>query len=122
MRIVCLPHIKKNNNILKLGNNNYPLIINEAYTELEAIIINTIIYTIKNNKTGDVVGTANITRGGLEDDYLSIKMNDGKEFTTNNLWYQGVIPDYFKSKIPDNAEFVETPEAVGHGQGFLAKW
>jgi hypothetical protein len=57
--------------------------------------------------------------GGRE---FTIKTHEGIVIKTNNLWYQGVIPDYFKSKIPDNAEFVKTPEAIGHGQGFLGEW
>lgn len=36
-----------------------------------------------------------------------IKFNDGTIVTTTNLWYQGVIPENFKDKFPNNAEFVD---------------
>lgn len=34
-----------------------------------------------------------------------IRFNDGHEITTNNLWYQGKIPDEYRSQLPDNAVF-----------------
>ncbi len=34
-----------------------------------------------------------------------IRFFNGKEITTNNLWYQGQIPDEFRSELPDTAEF-----------------
>jgi galactose-1-phosphate uridylyltransferase len=34
--------------------------------------------------------------------------NKNKSFTTN-LAYCGIIPDYFKSRLPDNAKFIELP-------------
>ena len=58
--------------------------------------------------------------GGFGGRKFVIKMNDGKIVETNDLWYQGVIPEYFKSKLPDNATFYELPKPIGHGQGFLA--
>jgi len=48
-----------------------------------------------------------------------IKMKDGKLVETCDLWYQGRIPARFQSQLPDNAEFVEWPAPIGHGQGFL---
>lgn len=32
--------------------------------------------------------------------------DDRPQIITNNLWHQGKIPDEFKDKLPDNAEFV----------------
>ncbi len=49
-----------------------------------------------------------------------IRWNDGREVSTNNLWHQGHIPDRFKDKLPNNAIFIEIPEPIGHGQGFLS--
>lgn len=34
-----------------------------------------------------------------------IKFKDGSTLTTNNLWYQGKIPDEFRDELPDTAEF-----------------
>lgn len=34
-----------------------------------------------------------------------IKFFDGRDIITHNLWHQGDIPDYWKDKLPDNAEF-----------------
>lgn len=41
--------------------------------------------------------------GGAE---FMIKFTDGREVVTRNLWAQGRIPDHFRAKLPDNAEFV----------------
>ena len=38
---------------------------------------------------------------------------------TNNLWCGGTVPSHFATRFPDNAEFVETPKPIGHGQGYL---
>lgn len=37
---------------------------------------------------------------------FTIRFHDGREVTTNNLWTQGEIPERFRERIPDNAEFV----------------
>lgn len=34
-----------------------------------------------------------------------IRFKDGKTSTTNNLWYNGKIPDEFRDRLPDTAEF-----------------
>lgn len=39
-----------------------------------------------------------------------VRMFDGKEFETNNMWFQGTIPAHFRERLPDNAEFI-----TGHG-------
>lgn len=37
-----------------------------------------------------------------------IKLDDTEEiFDTYNLWHQGKIPEHFRDRLPDNAEFVE---------------
>lgn len=38
--------------------------------------------------------------------------NKGKTLTTYNLWHQGPIPERFRDRLPDNAEFVENTSAV----------
>ncbi len=35
-----------------------------------------------------------------------IHYNDGRTITTNNLWYQGIIPDRFRNTLKDNATFI----------------
>jgi hypothetical protein len=35
-----------------------------------------------------------------------IKLNDGREVTTHNLWCQGDIPELWRTKLPDNAVFL----------------
>ena len=34
-----------------------------------------------------------------------IKFFDGREVVTTNLWHNGVIPEDFRERLPDNAEF-----------------
>lgn len=36
-----------------------------------------------------------------------IKFHDGRDVISTNLWHQGVIPDRFSARLPDNAEFVK---------------
>ena len=36
--------------------------------------------------------------------------NNGDKFTTNNLWFNGIIPNRFKESLPDNAKFVSCEE------------
>lgn len=40
----------------------------------------------------------------------NIKMNSGQIFKTNDLWYQGEIPDRFKYRLKDNATFIAEME------------
>lgn len=37
-----------------------------------------------------------------------IKFHDGRIVETTNLWTQGEIPDRWRERLPDNAEFVES--------------
>lgn len=34
-----------------------------------------------------------------------IRFKDGSTLTTNNLWYNGKIPDEFREQLPDTADF-----------------
>lgn len=40
-----------------------------------------------------------------------IRFKDGSTLITNNLWYQGEIPDEFREDLPDTADFY-TPEHI----------
>lgn len=37
---------------------------------------------------------------------FEIKFFDGRQVVTHNLWHQGSIPQRFRERLPDNAEFV----------------
>jgi hypothetical protein len=37
---------------------------------------------------------------------FKIQFFDGRIIETNNLWYQGEIPEQFRSMLPDNAVFL----------------
>jgi hypothetical protein len=37
---------------------------------------------------------------------FDIRMNNGKEIMTNNLWYNGKIPENHREKLADNATFI----------------
>lgn len=41
--------------------------------------------------------------GGRE---FKIKFHDGRIVETTNLWHNGTIPESFRDKLPDNAEFI----------------
>lgn len=43
---------------------------------------------------------------GFGGKHWKIKFHDGREIETNNLWFQGVIPERFRNRLPDNARFV----------------
>ena len=47
-----------------------------------------------------------------------IKYLDGRTITTNNLWYQGEIPEEYRSALPDNAEFY-TPDHIKYANSLL---
>jgi hypothetical protein len=36
-----------------------------------------------------------------------IQFNDGRTVTTTNLWYQGVVPERWIGRLPNNARFVK---------------
>ena len=39
-----------------------------------------------------------------------IRLNDGTEITTTNLWHMGTVPEAFQKELPNNATFIK-PEA-----------
>lgn len=41
-----------------------------------------------------------------------IRFLDGREVVTTNLWYNGVIPEDFKERLSDNAEFIKDKDVV----------
>ena len=41
---------------------------------------------------------------------FTISFFDGREIVTSDLWYQGVIPDKFKKRLPDNAKFIRNKQ------------
>lgn len=49
---------------------------------------------------------------GLGGSEFRIRFYDGREVITHNLWYQGEIPERFKSRLSDNAVFVESEELL----------
>lgn len=62
---------------------------------------------------GDVQpkGTPSMFRGFGGSGFM-IKFNDGREVETFNLRHNGHIPDRFKDRLPDNAEFVYYTMAI----------
>jgi hypothetical protein len=44
---------------------------------------------------------------------FGVKFTDGRVITTTNLWHQGEIPERFRARLPDNAEFVKDPDMAG---------
>lgn len=43
----------------------------------------------------------------------TVKFHDGRVVTTKNLWHQGEVPEHFRERLPDNAEFVVDPDMAG---------
>ena len=61
------------------------------------------------NGTHYVIGDENSKETyfrGFGGQKFKIKFFDGTEVTTTNLWYQGIPPEHFKDKFPDNAQFI----------------
>lgn len=55
-----------------------------------------------------IVGPEDDTRRqwrGYGGSKFRIRKFDGGEIVTTNLWHQGDIPDHFRERLPDNAEF-----------------
>ena len=65
----------------------------------KAIIINGECYHDGGEKPSNYRGFL-----GFAGSVFHIKMNDGKIITTNNLWYNGVVPK--ERNIQDNARFI----------------
>lgn len=45
-----------------------------------------------------------VGHGGAE---FLIKFSDGREVVSRNLWAQGQVPQHFRDRLPDNAEFLQ---------------
>jgi hypothetical protein len=58
-------------------------------------------YVIEPNRQGRAGGF--IGHGGAE---FVIRFFDGREVTTRNLWAQGIVPEWFRDRLPDSGEFV----------------
>ncbi len=65
------------------------------------LIINGVCYCIGNTTNGV------LEYNGYGGQQFTIKKDDGKIIETNNLWYQGEIPEELKEQLPNNAEFME---------------
>ena len=65
----------------------------------EAIIIDGECYHDGGKKPSSYIGFL-----GFAGRVFHIEMNDGKTITTNNLWYNGVVPK--ERNIQDNARFI----------------
>lgn len=72
--------------------------------------VNGVHYTIDHDESGDPSWRGH---GGAK---FNIKFFDGREVTTTNLWCQGSIPEAFREKLPDNAEFIKEPQRC---QGYI---
>lgn len=44
---------------------------------------------------------------GIAGAKVIIKFFDGRTVTSTNFWYNGVIPDRWKNRLPENAEFIK---------------
>lgn len=49
-----------------------------------------------------------------------IRFKDGRTITTNNLWFNGEIPEKFFDKLPDNAEFY-IPDHIKFAESLVRK-
>lgn len=45
---------------------------------------------------------------GFGGSVYKIRMHTGEEYTTNDLWFNGEIPEIFRDRIKDNAVFIGT--------------
>jgi hypothetical protein len=55
---------------------------------------------------GDEEGNLVFGMRGFGGERFIVKFHDGRIVKTTNLWAQGVIPERFRDRLPDNAEFV----------------
>lgn len=44
---------------------------------------------------------------GFSGSVFKVKTNSGEEYTTNDMWCNGNIPERFKDRLPDNAIFLK---------------
>ena len=71
-----------------------------ALSEDNFIVINGVYYS----DAGFVENPKNTSFLGCSGRLFKIRMNDGREFVTNNLWVAGPIPKEYN--VPDNATFL----------------
>lgn len=50
---------------------------------------------------------------------FKIQFFDGRIIETNNLWFQGEIPDQFRSILQDNAVFLPVEEKTASGGAYV---
>ena len=70
----------------------------------EHIIIGTECYFLHTNEPIAKRGDGPLGFSGYE---FKIRMFDGRNYVTNNLWGNGEVPPRFRDKLPPNAEFVK---------------
>jgi len=49
---------------------------------------------------------------GLGGAVLTFVFGDGREITSNNVWVQGIIPELWRPRLPDNAEIKRPARAT----------
>lgn len=47
-----------------------------------------------------------------------IQMHDGQVIETTELWHQGTIPEHFRERLPDNANFLNGAGKVAVGDDY----
>ena len=75
-----------------------------------AVIVNGVHYRMGEEPSDPRSYRGMLGFGGAE---WKIQFKDGREpalVVSHNLWHQGHIPDRFKDRLPDNAEFIPKPE------------
>lgn len=60
-----------------------------------------------------MIGAKNDPFPGFGGQRFVIKFFDGRVVETKNLWHQGDIPERWRERMPDNAEFVNDPDMEG---------
>lgn len=69
-----------------------------------------------------VVGSENDSGSrGFGGDKFVIRFHDGTIVTTTNLWCQGEVDDYWKSKFPNNADFDWQWKKIGNNNYLISK-
>ena len=58
---------------------------------------------------------------GFGGDKFIIHFKDGREVITTNLWYQGEIPEEYKEKFPNNADFDWEWKKIGDSHHLFRK-
>lgn len=78
------------------------------------LVVNGYHYVITPDKPKGYSGF--LGHGGAE---FVIRFHDGREVVSHNLWAQGSVPQRFRDRLPNNAEFVQRGHrAIGPFAGF----